>query len=113
MDDTVGRVGGRIPVIEGATVLAALLLVGASPRRALDEEYRSFLDLVAAQVGSVLAEALAYFDCVLSESYQAGDHELVIGRVIDGRVLAPDAVPMTYAETGDMDGSSALYPAQL
>ena len=61
----------------------------------------------------VLDEALAYFDCELTQSFRAGDHELVIGRVIDGRVLAPDAVPMTYAETGDMDGSSALYPAQL
>jgi hypothetical protein len=33
--------------------------------------------------------------------------------VVDGRILDPNAVPMTYAETGDMDGSSALYPAQL
>ena len=61
----------------------------------------------------ILDEALAYFECELTGSLRAGDHELVLGRVIDGRVLAPDAVPMTYAETGDMDGSSALYPAQL
>jgi flavin reductase (DIM6/NTAB) family NADH-FMN oxidoreductase RutF len=61
----------------------------------------------------ILDEALAYFDCELTESLRAGDHELVVGRVFDGRVLVPDAVPMTYAETGDMDGSSALYPARF
>jgi Conserved protein/domain typically associated with flavoprotein oxygenases, DIM6/NTAB family len=61
----------------------------------------------------ILDEAVAYFDCELMESHPAGDHELVIGRVRDGRILDGDAVPMTYAETGDMDGSSALYPTQL
>jgi flavin reductase (DIM6/NTAB) family NADH-FMN oxidoreductase RutF len=61
----------------------------------------------------ILDEALAYFDCELTGSLHAGDHEIVLGRVIDGRILAPDAVPMSYAETGDMDGSSALYPAEF
>ena len=61
----------------------------------------------------ILDEAVAYFDCELTESHPAGDHELVIGRVRDGRILDGDAVPMTYAETGDMDGSSALYPTRL
>jgi flavin reductase (DIM6/NTAB) family NADH-FMN oxidoreductase RutF len=61
----------------------------------------------------VLDEALAYFDCELTESIRAGDHELVVGRVVAGRLLDPDAVPLMYAETGDMDGSSALYPTQF
>jgi flavin reductase (DIM6/NTAB) family NADH-FMN oxidoreductase RutF len=61
----------------------------------------------------ILEEALAYFDCELAGRLRAGDHELVLGRVTDGRVLAPGAVPLTYAETGDMDGSSALYPPKL
>jgi hypothetical protein len=38
---------------------------------------------------------------------------LVVGRVIDGRILARDGEPMAYADTGDMDGSSALYPAKF
>ena len=46
----------------------------------------------------------------LSGSMRSGDHELVLGRVIDGRILAHDVEPMTYADTGDMDGSGALYP---
>jgi flavin reductase (DIM6/NTAB) family NADH-FMN oxidoreductase RutF len=61
----------------------------------------------------ILDEALAYFDCELTQSLPVGDHELMVGRVVDGRVLAHDAVPMSYAETGDMDGSIALYPARF
>ena len=61
----------------------------------------------------VLDDALAYFDCEVVDHLAAGDHELLLGRVVDGRILDLSAVPMTYAETGDMDGSSALYPAQL
>ena len=61
----------------------------------------------------ILDEALAYFECELTESLGAGDHEIAIGRVIGGRVLAPGGVPMLYSETGDMDGSSALYPARF
>jgi flavin reductase (DIM6/NTAB) family NADH-FMN oxidoreductase RutF len=57
----------------------------------------------------VLDDVLAYFECDLQDRHPAGDHELVVGRVVGGRILDPDAVPMLYAETGDMDGSSALY----
>ena len=60
----------------------------------------------------ILDDALAYFECDVTTSLPAGDHVLVVGRVIDGRILDADAVPMTYAETGDMDGSSGLYRAQ-
>jgi flavin reductase (DIM6/NTAB) family NADH-FMN oxidoreductase RutF len=60
----------------------------------------------------VLDDALAYFECELRDTRQAGDHELVVGLVVGGRVLDPDAVPMLYTETGDMDGSSALYPVR-
>jgi len=63
--------------------------------------------------GPILEDALAYFDCELVSSMKAGDHELVLGRVADGRILAPHAEPLGYAETGDMDGSSALYPRRL
>jgi flavin reductase (DIM6/NTAB) family NADH-FMN oxidoreductase RutF len=61
----------------------------------------------------ILEEALGYFDCRLESSMPAGDHDLVLGRVLEARLLDPEAVPLTYAETGDMDGSSALYPAEL
>ena len=58
----------------------------------------------------ILQDALAYFDCELAGRTPAGDHELVLGRVTGGKILDPDAAPLTYADTGDMDGSSALYP---
>ena len=64
----------------------------------------------AASGAPVLDDALAYFDCRLTGSLPAGDHELVLGRVVGGAILDADAEPMTYVETADMDGSSALYP---
>ena len=61
----------------------------------------------------VLEAALAYFDCEVAGHLPSGDHELILGRVIDGRIIDPDSVPMVYAETGDMDGSSTLYPSRF
>ena len=61
----------------------------------------------------VLDDALAYFDCELTAWHPAGDHELILGRVVDGRVFDPGGVPMMYRETADMDGSSSLYPIQF
>jgi flavin reductase (DIM6/NTAB) family NADH-FMN oxidoreductase RutF len=61
----------------------------------------------------ILEQALAYFDCKLNGRYRAGDHELVLGEVIGGKILDPDATPLSYTETGEMDGSSTLYPSRL
>ncbi|HEV2086149.1 MAG TPA: flavin reductase family protein [Gemmatimonadales bacterium] len=61
----------------------------------------------------ILEQALAYFDCELAGRHRAGDHELVLGRVVDGKILDPDAAPLTYADTGDMDGSADLYPTSF
>jgi flavin reductase (DIM6/NTAB) family NADH-FMN oxidoreductase RutF len=61
----------------------------------------------------VLSDALAHFECELIECRPAGDHDLVVGRVVGGRVLDPTASPMSYAETGEMDGSAALFPSTL
>jgi flavin reductase (DIM6/NTAB) family NADH-FMN oxidoreductase RutF len=59
----------------------------------------------------VLLDALAYLECRVAGRHSAGDHELVLGRVVGGRVLNQKAVSMTYAETGNLDGSAALYPS--
>ena len=61
----------------------------------------------------ILDEALAFFDCELVDRVPAGDHELVLGRLITGGILDTNAVPMMYADTGDMDGSADLYPTRL
>ncbi|MGH8727630.1 MAG: flavin reductase family protein [Burkholderiales bacterium] len=68
----------------------------------------------AGQLGApILLEALAYFECQVADSMRAGDHEIIIGRALDGAILAPDAIPLAYAETGDLDGSGELYPARF
>ncbi|MFL5516617.1 MAG: flavin reductase family protein [Gemmatimonadales bacterium] len=61
----------------------------------------------------ILDDSLAYFECELGATLPAGDHELVLGTVIDGGILAPGSAPMTYAETGEMDGSRELFPRRF
>jgi flavin reductase (DIM6/NTAB) family NADH-FMN oxidoreductase RutF len=61
----------------------------------------------------ILAGAVAYLECRLTGRFPAGDHEIVIARPVAGELLLPDAVPLTYADTGDLDGSRELYPASL
>ncbi len=58
-----------------------------------------------------LREALAWFACEVMSEHPAGDHVLVLGKVMYGEVLDSEAEPMLYRETGSMDGASALYPA--
>lgn len=58
----------------------------------------------------VLLDAAAYLECRVAGTLPAGDHELVLGRVTDGGLLDHDAESLVYANTGDLDGSSALYP---
>jgi PAS domain S-box-containing protein len=44
----------------GPNGLAGFLIVGVSPRRPLDEAYRSFLDLIAGQMATAIADAPAF-----------------------------------------------------
>jgi flavin reductase (DIM6/NTAB) family NADH-FMN oxidoreductase RutF len=68
-------------------------------------------DWTADRIGlPVLREALAWFECRLVSEHSAGDHVLVVGRVIDGKLVDSEAEPMCYRETGTMDGASTLYP---
>lgn len=61
----------------------------------------------------ILDDSLACFECRVVARHPAGDHEIVIARVVDGTVRRPDAVPMRYDETGNLDGSEQLYPDRL
>ena len=58
----------------------------------------------------LLREALAWFECQVIDEFPAGDHVLVLGKVIDGKLLDSEAEPMSYRDTGAMDGASALFP---
>ena len=85
---------------------------GAPPESGLDK-----LASVAWQPGHrgapILQDALAHFDCDVAGSLAAGDHELVLGRVVGGQILDMQAAPLTYSETGSMDQSDSLYPGSL
>jgi flavin reductase (DIM6/NTAB) family NADH-FMN oxidoreductase RutF len=43
----------------------------------------------------VLDDALAYLDCRVAERHSVGDHELIVGRVVGGRVLS-EGKPMVH-----------------
>ena len=60
---------------------------------------------------TVLADAAAWLDCRLEQQIAAGDHIVVMARVTGGDLLDSGAVPLRYADTGNMDGSAALYPS--
>jgi len=58
----------------------------------------------------ILEVALAYFDCSVENELSAGDHRLIVGRVIGGAVLSRDRLPLSYADTDNLDQSAALFP---
>ena len=58
----------------------------------------------------ILDDAIAFFECEFSHECEAGDHRIVIGHVISGAMREPLALPMIYQDTGDLDGSSSLFP---
>jgi len=57
----------------------------------------------------ILTDALAFLMCEVQSRTAAGDHELLVARVANGVMLDKAARPMTYADTGNMDGSASLY----
>jgi flavin reductase (DIM6/NTAB) family NADH-FMN oxidoreductase RutF len=61
----------------------------------------------------ILLDALAYIECELTSTVAAGDHELALGRVVDGGVLAHDELPLLYRDTRNLDGARDLYPPQM
>jgi flavin reductase (DIM6/NTAB) family NADH-FMN oxidoreductase RutF len=82
--------------------------------RSAQADKMTLTDWTTDRVGlPLLREALAWFECQVVSEHPAGDHVLVLGRVIDGRLLDSDVEPMCYRETGAMDGASTLYPDVL
>jgi flavin reductase (DIM6/NTAB) family NADH-FMN oxidoreductase RutF len=61
----------------------------------------------------ILEEAAAYLECRVVGSMSVGDHQLIVGQAVGGDVTEDTAAPMSYAETGDADGSATLYPASF
>jgi flavin reductase (DIM6/NTAB) family NADH-FMN oxidoreductase RutF len=61
----------------------------------------------------ILPQALAFFDCSVRAESAAGDHRLVLGAVIDGALLRPEAAPLAYSDSGNLDRSAALFPERF
>lgn len=61
----------------------------------------------------ILVDALAYIECELASLVAGGDHQLALGKVVSGGVLARDEQPLLYRDTRNLDGARDLYPAQL
>ncbi len=63
----------------------------------------------------LLRDALACFECQVTGELPAGDHALVLGRVIDGKFLDAGEEPLNYrdAATLDEDYAAGLFPDTL
>ena len=61
----------------------------------------------------VLNDALAYVECEAIAQYPAGDHQLILGRVVNAELLRAEAAPLLYRDVSELDGSAALFPKQL
>ena len=59
----------------------------------------------------ILLDALAALECRVTGQMTAGDHQLVLGEAVGGEILAAGVEPLGYRETGNLDGSEALFPA--
>ncbi|MFQ5472840.1 MAG: flavin reductase family protein [Dehalococcoidia bacterium] len=58
------------------------------------------LDYEVTELGTpVLASAMAWFECEVENSFPIGDHTLVVGRVLNGRI-EKEVEPMTSGYTG-------------
>lgn len=82
--------------------------------RPADAEKLASVEWTTGRTGApLLPEALAWFECQMVDEHSAGDHVLVLGNVVAGKLLDVEAEPMTYRDTGVMDGASALFPRFL
>src|SRR5262245_45843021 len=50
------------------------------------------------------------FECKVLPQYPVGDHVLVLGKVMGGKLLDSETESISYRPTDDMDGASALFP---
>jgi len=69
---------------------------------ALDESAFDELEVERPEGGAVvLTEALGYLQCMISKRYTVGDHELILARVLAGRLLG-EGQPMVHIRKSGM-----------
>ncbi len=54
------------------------------------------LDVRETEGGIVLADALTYLSAEVAGAIDGGDHRVILGRVLDGAILATDSEPMVH-----------------
>ena len=47
----------------------------------------------------ILDKAISYLECEVKHLYEAGDHSIVVGEVLEAEVLQPDESPLIMADT--------------
>jgi flavin reductase (DIM6/NTAB) family NADH-FMN oxidoreductase RutF len=58
------------------------------------------LDWISAATGApILPQAYAYFDLKLVETFNAGDHTLFLGEVVEAKILHPQAQPLVFKKS--------------
>ena len=57
-----------------------------------------------------LSNAVGYLECSVTAEHAAGDHRIVLATVTGGELISPGATSLAYRDTGNLDGSAALYP---
>jgi len=68
----------------------------------------------AGSLGAPLLDlAIAHLECRVVHEYPAGDHHLIVGKLVGGSLRDPQGVPLIYAETGNLDGAVTLFPQAL
>ena len=81
-------------------------ILGADQRR-LGEYFAEMVELdespfetdpigTAATGAAVFEEAVAYLDCSVTDSFEAGDHTVYVGEVEDAEITRPDDPVLTY-----------------
>ncbi len=53
----------------------------------------------AATGAPILPQALAYFDLKLWSAFNAGDHTLFVGEVVEAKILHPEAEPLVFKKS--------------
>jgi PAS domain S-box-containing protein len=109
----------------------ARLVVGLNPKRPFDEQYRSFVDLVADQCGTAIANALAYeqerqrsealaeLDRAKTTFFSNVSHEfrtpltLLVGPLEDGLADAGTPLPPVHRERQEVAHRNALRLLRL
>lgn len=74
----------------------------------------AFADWSPGRMGApLLLDALAWFECKVIGELPAGDHTLIVGKAIKGKILDRQADPLIYSEVAKLDDVAGLFPDKL